>query len=143
MEKTLIIIRGLPGSGKSTLAHWIKANAPTPVIHCEADQFFMGTDGKYRYIPHLVPAAHEWCRRAVTGAMQEGFPTIIVSNTSTVTSKIQFYLDMAKFHGYRVQQLCVFADFGSVHNVPEHSMEKFKEQLRASLIHELMNGDLL
>ena len=144
--KTLIIIRGAPGSGKSTLALAIREQAYVfldtwSVAICEADNFFM-VNGAYKYVPHLVPAAHEWCQRQVQAVMKEAFPMIIVSNTSTVRSRLQPYFDLAKEHGYQVQQIVCFADFGSVHNVPKDTVDKMKEQLRNSLILELHNKEL-
>ncbi len=143
--KTLVIIRGTPGSGKTTLAHALIEQAYDRgdlVEHCEADQFFTDHDGKYHYIPHLVPKAHEWCQRKVLKAMIERTPTIIVSNTSTVRSRIQPYLDLAKEYGYEVQQVVTFASFGSVHGVPKETVEKFRDQLGCSLIRELEEHQL-
>lgn len=139
--KTLIIIRGIPGSGKSTLAARLAVDEKTAI--CEADNFFIDAAGKYHYIPHLVPSAHEWCRRQVELAMKLEIPTVILSNTSTVTSKLQPYLVLAEMYGYAVQQIVTFGDFGSVHHVPEESIEKMRIQLRGSLKSELDKGLLV
>jgi tRNA uridine 5-carbamoylmethylation protein Kti12 len=143
--KTLIIIRGIPGSGKTSIAHRIVdsmcfrsdcGDEVADFVWCEADQFFM-EHGEYHYVAHLVPTAHEWCQRKVHAAMKRGTATVIVSNTGTVRSRLQVYHDLAREFGYQVQQIVVFGNFGTVHKVPEDSMEKFREQLRSSLIQEL------
>lgn len=140
--KTLIIIRGMPGAGKSTLAQKLKLFSLDGVI-CEADQFFTDTKGKYHYIPHLVPSAHEWCRRKVITAMEQGVETIIVSNTTTTQDRVKPYLELAQAFGYQVQQIVVFGDFGSIHNVPDETMDKMRQQLVSSLTYELKHGGLV
>lgn len=128
--KTLYIISGIPGSGKSTLAKIIQ---PDPCARLEADRFFTARDGTYNYVPHLVPAAHEWCKRQVELAMQEGWINVVVSNTSTIPSRVDPYKELAAKYGYEVQHIVCFGKFQSVHNVPEEHIEKFRNQLRQSL----------
>lgn len=145
--KLLIIIRGVPGSGKTTLANTLFDRAcqytdTFPVEHCEADDFFK-VNGEYKYIPHLVPAAHQWCQRKAFAAMERGDPTVIVSNTSTIRPRIDFYVETAAKFDYKVQQIVLFADLGTVHPMPEETKRKFANQLRASLMHELQMGELL
>lgn len=149
--KTLTLIRGAPGSGKSSLAGLIAEQFRSQLtetieeedcVICEADQFFTDHNGVYHWVPHLVTTAHEYCRRKVQRAMERGTLHIVVSNTSTVTRKIQFYLDLAKQHGYEVQHIVCFAKFGNIHKVPEEVVGNFREQLKQSLIQELKEGKL-
>lgn len=137
--RTLVIMRGIPGSGKSSIALALAAQCADTVI-CEADQFFNGSDGKYHYLPHLVPTAHLWCYNKAKAAMEQDTPLVIVSNTSTQRARVEQYLELASVFGYQVQQIVVFGDFGSVHNVPDVAMERMKKQLHQSLTAELRDG---
>ena len=60
---TLTLIRGLPGSGKSTLAKKLVANKENPVIHLEADMFFVDSAGIYLFQAQLLKQAHDWCQQ--------------------------------------------------------------------------------
>lgn len=141
--KTLIIIRGIPGAGKSTLAKAIEQSSLGVVEICEADQFFTSRNGTYNYVPRLVPAAHEWCRRKVESAMKREVSTVILSNTSCRTFRVEVYLDLATKYGYGVQQIVCFGTFGSIHGVPEDHMARFRDELRESLVLELEGGKLV
>lgn len=144
MAKTLIIIRGIPGSGKSTLARVLMNSVqPTVVVHCEADQFFTDAQGVFHYQARLVMTAHQWCLRKCRKALEEGVPLVIVSNCGVRTKEVQEYLDAAEAHGYQVQQIIMFAKFGSVHStVTEEVCKNYGEHLRFALTNELKEGKL-
>lgn len=100
MDKTLLIIRGLPGEGKSTLGTLIHGLDPINVRHYEADMFHM-KDGTYQWKQENVHAAHQWCQRETLLAMLDEVPLIIVSNTFTTNKEMQPYVKMAKDNHYR------------------------------------------
>ena len=132
INKLLIIIRGLPGSGKSTLAlqlmdGWDKGGEKYAWF--EADHYFedSGQDGPvYKFVKELVPQAHRWCQKNVAQSMQMGVPNIIVSNTSTTKKEYMPYIEMAKEHGYKVQVIDLYGDFGNTHNVPQEAINRMK-----------------
>ena len=51
ISHTMFIMRGVPGSGKSTLAKRIHKQYPDAVL-CSADDFFVDTDGIYKYVDY-------------------------------------------------------------------------------------------
>lgn len=126
MNKTLYIVRGLPGSGKSTLA---KNLVSEPLLHHhEADQYYVGSDGVYRFDPDKIGAAHSYCRRCVENDMENYIPRIAVSNTFTTLKEIQPYLELCKLHGYTPVVIHCENNFGNIHSVPEETLIKMKNR---------------
>lgn len=134
MKKTLILIRGVQGSGKSTLADMIlrahdygdELGLPEGWAHYEADMFFNGPDG-YVWDGAKIGEAHRWCQMKTNEAMKEGL-RIIVSNTFIKREEMQTYLEMAKEHGYQVQEIICKGRFQNVHGVPEEKVEQKRRQ---------------
>jgi predicted kinase len=119
-RKVLYVIRGLPGSGKTTLA------ATLSKIHLEADMYFTGDDGVYRFDPARVQQAHAWCRNAVATEMQNNADTIAVSNTFTQKWEVQPYLDLAANYGYDVQIIHLSSPWDNIHNVPTEAIQRMR-----------------
>lgn len=120
IEKRLVIIRGLPGSGKSTLAKQLKKEG---YEHFEADQYFIGTDGQYRYDKTKMKDAHLWCQESVRRALKEG-KKVVVSNTFTQKWEIKPYQNM----DVPYQIIECTGDYGSIHNVPTEVLELMKSR---------------
>ena len=120
--KELILIRGLPGSGKSTLAKDLRRD--TDVI-MEADTYFLDEEGNYNFNKDGLYAAHNWCQRQTEMYLQLGC-RVIVANTFTTLKELKPYFQLAKEFGivpivYHCQN-----DFGSIHDVPEETIERMK-----------------
>ena len=116
--KNLLIIRGAPGAGKTTIAKALLA-AGLYDCHFEADMYFTGIDGVYKWIATQVHLAHEWCLEQVAVAMSEG-RSIIVSNTFVRHQDVTPYLQIADYYKYKTQEMILWnAPFENVHGVPE------------------------
>ena len=110
MEKTLILLRGVPGAGKSTFANSIwESNAIF-----EADKYFYDAEGNYKWDGNLLEQAHQWCKDGVEDAMIENhtsdgryFSEIVVSNTLTTEKEIEPYVMLAEKYGYNIVSLIV------------------------------------
>jgi predicted kinase len=113
----LTIIRGLPGSGKSTYARELNA------LHLEADMFYVN-NGVYTFDHTKIGQAHQWCRMTTASALSAGMD-VVVSNTFTQLWELKPYFRMP-FDTYEVLKLT--GDYGSIHNVPEESIEKVKRR---------------
>ncbi len=130
-DKVLIIIRGLPGSGKSKLAETLafgndEGGSFTTI--CEADEYFVGVDGTYKFEPDKVHLAHQWCFQKARLAVDHGDECVIVSNTATRQWEYKKYIAIAREHGYKVQVIDVHGEFENVHGVPEEHLTKMEER---------------
>ena len=130
MNKTLILLRGLPGSGKSTVAK-LFPKAP----HYEADMYFMDAEGNYKFDPTQLKMAHNWCAIQTQKAMVDEYPVIVVSNTFTQKWEMDTYCDLADMHGYRVTSLIVENRHGgeNIHGVPADKLEIMKNRFEIKL----------
>ena len=135
MDKTVIIIRGLPGSGKSELAEFL-VNGLENAAHCEADTFFIDEDGEYEFNPQKIKAAHAYCLSKFKGYVYEQRPLIVVSNTSTERKKEwEVYYAHAKENGYKIHVVIKenYHEGISSHGVPRHKMNQMAERFEVCL----------
>lgn len=121
MTKKLVIVRGIPGSGKSTRAKQIADEIGAK--HFEADMYFVGADGVYRFDRASLSNAHAWCLGQAQRAMLRA-ESVVVANTFTRRWEIQPYLDSAKEMGYEVEEVVCRESFGSVHGVPSDAIAR-------------------
>lgn len=117
----LTLIRGLPGSGKSTFARDFYMR------HYEADMFFIQPDGEYKFNPGLIKQAHEWCQASVRCALYAHYD-VVVSNTFTTRKEMQPYIDFAKNCGAELKVYRMTSNYGSIHNVPEETIERMRNR---------------
>lgn len=123
---TLTLIRGLPGSGKSTLAYTLyDVNDNTFVA--EADDYFYDDYGNYVFDQDQLHKAHEWCQETARNYLEAGCDTI-VSNTFTTLREMKEYYLMAKELGATLNIITCQGQFGSIHNVPESTMDKMEKR---------------
>lgn len=135
----LILIRGVPGAGKSTLAELIhdsRMSIGKESAWLEADQFFIQPDGTYKFDKARIQDAHAWCKERTKLFMSLGTPQVIVSNTFCQDWQIEPYYRLALKFEYRVQEIILRSEFGSIHNIPEETMEKFRKNFKK----EVLNG---
>lgn len=124
-RKCLIMIRGLPGSGKSTLARDLIQRGVAD-CHCEADHYFYDQQGQYNWDPTVIMDAHDWCGNQVKMALGQG-RRVIVSNTSLRLRDVRAYVEIAEHLGcLPLKIVTMHGEYGSVHGVPEETMEKMR-----------------
>lgn len=92
----------------------------------EADMYFR-VDDEYRFDASLLGKAHDWCRNSVEDVIKSGLNPV-VSNTFTTKEEIDPYLVLAKDNNYIVNIIECKGDFGSIHSVPEETIEKMKRR---------------
>mgnify|MGYP002761221431 CR=1 FL=1 len=116
-SKEFVVVRGVPGCGKTTFAEMI-AGQYGEVF--ETDEYFE-TDNGYDFDPSKLGEAHDWCKRQVESAMEEGVPRVILANTSSCVWEFIDYYRMAAENGYRPHSVIKENRHGSdsTHGVPE------------------------
>jgi predicted kinase len=137
IPKILTLVRGLPGSGKSTFANTITNEFSV----CEADKFFVGEDGVYRFDATKLNVAHKWCKEQVEIRMKDNqineqfYPHIVVSNTFTQEWEMDEYVKLAEKYGYMVFTIIVENRHGGVnqHGVPADKLQQMKNRFEIKL----------
>ena len=137
MQRTLILIRGLPGSGKSSFGE-----------HCAdrmiaADDYFM-VDGEYKFDPSKLPQAHAMCQQTARDLLSSS-DTTVVANTFSCRWEMEPYFEIARTLEVRVFVIDMF-DGGltdeeleerNVHGVPLAGIKAMRERWE----HEWKMGD--
>lgn len=121
--KSLTIIRGLPGSGKSTLAMSIAI--ATKACVAEADDWMVDEAGNYAFDGSKLKWCHEQCLRQTRDLLQAGY-NVVVANTFTTFKEAAPYIELAVGNGVQLNILTCTGEYGSIHNVPQATMEKMR-----------------
>lgn len=128
--KLLVLIRGLSGSGKTTLADLL-VHGSDDGASLSVDDYFVDSDGVYKFEREALKEAHEWCVEESEVLMKEGVKLLVLHNTFTRKWECERYFDLAREHGYEVQVVSLY-DGGlndralserGVHGVPEHDIQ--------------------
>ena len=109
----LVLIRGLPGVGKTTSAKELKAVQELNgrnVIRVSADDFMLGRNGKYEFMPVRLSSCHAACQRVVETAMNLNADMVIVDNTFSQRWEMVAYFDLAKLFKYQLEIRTVSSD---------------------------------
>jgi hypothetical protein len=128
----VIIMAGAPGSGKTT---WLEGLEHQPAI-LSANDYFVGTDGVYRFNPQELAEAHGFCMRKFLACMhnhaQRGCD-VAVDNCNTRLIDLVPYVRIAQAHQVPVEIHACFGQYPSKHGVPADKVR----QHRATLIRTL------
>lgn len=100
MRGRAIILRGIPGSGKSTLARELVKDGG--LIH-STDNYFVGTDGIFRFDSTLLERYHRDNYLAFCRSMRRGVPLVVCDNTNISRADYLRYLKSAQYHKYETE----------------------------------------
>lgn len=134
MQKVVYILRAAPGAGKTAVAEHIKSLAAGCIVCC-ADDYFTDENGNYNWDANRIGSAHGWCKAIFMGALTDNAPVVVVSNTNTTNSDVNYYRNKALAHGYMVFVLVVENrhEGVDVHNVPDDVKAKMREAIINSI----------
>ena len=112
----LLILRGAPGSGKTTICkHKFKS-----WVRTSADDYFIDSNGNYKFDPKLLQDAHDKCFNRTVTAIETG-KNVVVDNTNRALNEFKRYLAIpsCEIKIYRVT-----SQFKSEKSIPSHIMTK-------------------
>lgn len=133
IQKTLLLLRGIPGSGKTTLAKHIAEVSGAPIF--SIDSYFENETGEYHFDYTKNHLAYKECESKTKESLEKGIPFVIVDHTFTLEWEMKPYEDLAKIHGYRLSVVTVENRHGgkNIHQIPEEQIEKMKSKFTVIL----------
>jgi predicted kinase len=133
MQKSLILLRGLPGSGKTTLANLLSENKKHPVF--SIDDYFTDEDGNYHFKFDENHLAYKLCEDNTRKAMIASSEKIFLHNTFTIDWELETYFKLAKEYNYQIHIVTVenYHGTNNVHNVLEEQIKKMAEKFKVKL----------
>jgi tRNA uridine 5-carbamoylmethylation protein Kti12 len=122
-QPILYLVRGLPGSGKSS---FVRHQLHALTGHFEADMYFrQNLEREYRFDASKLGEAHAWCQEQTRKSLNMACDTW-VSNTFTTKKELKPYFQIAKETDSVIVVMTMNGNFGSIHNVPEDTINKMK-----------------
>jgi predicted kinase len=105
MDKTLIIMRGLPATGKSYRAKELAGD--TGLIYSTDEYWYRILKPEqpevYSFNPHFLSDAHHWNQQRTFRSIERGEPLIIIDNTNVTIEAIQPYIEYACPQDYKIK----------------------------------------
>lgn len=132
---SIYILRGIPGAGKSTFVNkFLKLSDPSLLV-CSADDYFTQPDGSYVYDRSKTSQAHGECMLKYLKALVENqTSTIVVDNTNTTRSELEWYVKTAHKVCYKplLSVVRFKADLETskrnIHNVPVEAVQRMLDR---------------
>ncbi|GBF51663.1 AAA domain protein [Leptospira ryugenii] len=140
MEKTLLLLRGLPGSGKSTFVELLKSLSP--VVAFSLDEYFLNEEGIYHFNYRENHKAYKQCYTNVHQAMKDSISFLIVDQTFVSFREIKPYLDLALEFSYKTFVLTVENrhDGENQHGISDTQLVKMAESYKVKLLPKRLEG---
>jgi predicted kinase len=91
--QSLTLVRGTQGAGKTDFALWLM-HGKDQTVCLSADHYMVGADGKYKFDPAKLKAAHKKCYEEAAAYLESGY-SVVVHNTFSQEWEFQPYVDLA------------------------------------------------
>ncbi len=133
MDKSIILLRGVPGSGKSTFAKNISNQYKYPVF--SIDDYFTDENGIYKFDYSKNHLAYTHCQIRTKEAMQRAVEKIIVDNTFIFDWEMKPYFALAKEFDYQLFSVILENYHGhtNLHQIAQADVEKMAAKLKPKL----------
>jgi len=132
-----VFIRGPAGFGKSTYAKKTYVDL-LGYDHYEADMFHI-VEGKYQWDVKNIKLAHEWCYNQFVQSCKAN-KNVVVSNTFTQLWELDRYISYCRENAIRFYVVRCTHNYGSVHNVPQKTIENMINKMEDYKGEELVNN---
>lgn len=137
IQRSLILLRGLPGSGKSTLAKLLSENGKYPVF--SIDSFFTNPDnGVYEFDYKNNHLAYKNCEEQTKTALIKNISKVFIDNAFTLEWEMEPYFKMAKEYDYHIFVLTVENRHSgkNIHNISQEQLQKMAAKYQVKLLPE-------
>ncbi len=137
MEKSFILLRGLPGTGKSTLAKLLSENGRHPIF--SVDDYFTDPKTKeYNFDHKKNHLAYKYCEEQVRKEAENGTSKIFLDNTFTLSWEMKPYFQIASQFGYTVFVVTVenYHNGKNTHFIDDESLKKMASKYKVRLLPE-------
>lgn len=135
VQKSIILLRGLPGSGKSTLAKVLSEKGKYPIT--SIDSYFTNPKtGEYKFEFQNNHLAYKQCEEQTASFAKQGTEKIIVDNTFTLDWEMEPYFKIAKENNYTLFVVTVekHHDGNNIHDVSDDQLQKMAEKYKVKLL---------
>jgi predicted kinase len=135
MNKSIILLRGLPGSGKSTLANILSENNKYPVYSVD-DYFTNESSGEYSFDYKNNHKAYKLCEEKTENSLKENVEKIFIDNTFTMDWEMEIYFKLAAKYGYSIFVVTVENRHGgkNIHQITDEQIQKMADKFKVKLI---------
>jgi predicted kinase len=134
VQKSLILLRGLPGAGKSTLAKVLSDGGQYPVL--SIDDFFTDPNsGEYKFEFENNHLAYKLCETLTRENLERGISKVFVDNTFTLEWEMGPYFKLASDYNYTIFVVTVENRHTgkNIHNISEEQLKKMAEKYKVFL----------
>ena len=132
----LYIMQGIPGSGKSFIANHMQMAMGDNCVVYSTDEFHYEGD-KYVFKPDKLSEFHRLNLIRSIAALAEG-KTVIVDNTNITRWQCAGYVQFAVANNIPVVFVRVTGEFKSIHDVPQHKIDRMKAQMEELTIESVL-----
>jgi predicted kinase len=135
MDKSLILLRGLPGSGKTTIANVLSEEGKYPVH--SIDSYFTNPETEaYQFEYDKNHLAYKNCEEQTRASLSSGYPKVFVDNTFTLEWEMEPYFKMAAEFGYLIFVMTIENRHGNtnIHEISNEQVEKMAGKYKVKLI---------
>lgn len=135
MDKSLIILRGLPGSGKSTLAAVLSEGGKYPILSID-DCFTNPETGEYHFEFDKNHLAYKSCEERTKSCMEQGAEKIFLHNTFTLEWEMEPYFKLASEFNYKVFVATIENRHGNstIHDISNEQLKKMADKYKVVLL---------